>query len=67
MSKTLELVFEKSIHLNIWIWNIIKNKTFDINNLTKNFMGLLIIVMINQSMWVDNQIYHHLGTKSYGL
>lgn len=67
MSKTLELVFEKSIHLNIWIWNIIKNKTFDINNLTKNFMGLLVIMMINQSMWADNQIYHHLGTKSYGL
>jgi hypothetical protein len=38
LSKTLELVFEKSIHLNIWIWNIIKKKTFDVNNLTKNFM-----------------------------
>jgi len=56
LSKILELVFEKSNHENILIWNIIKTKTFDINNLTKKIMDLLMIVMIDQSMWVDNQI-----------
>jgi hypothetical protein len=66
LTKSLELVFEKSNQLNIWTWNIIKNKTFDIKNLTKNIMDLLVIVMIDHSMWTDNQIYHHLGTKSYG-
>jgi len=67
LSKTLGLVFGKSKHLNILIWNIIKGKTFDINNLTKTFMDLLVIMMIDQSMWANNQIYHHLGIKSYGL
>jgi hypothetical protein len=56
LSKILELVFEKSNHENILIWNIIKTKTFDINNLTKKIMDLLMIVMIDQSMWADNQI-----------
>ncbi len=67
LPKTLGLVFGKSNHLNIYIWNIIKGKTFDINNLTKKFMDLLVIMMIDQSMWANNQIYRHLGTKSYGL
>jgi hypothetical protein len=50
LPKTLGLVFGKSNHLNIYIWNIIKGKTFDINNLTKKFMDLLVIMMIDQSM-----------------